>query len=257
MRTTINIGMQHLKPFLEGLREKFAASGETLHSGRNTIKAFDIDGERFVIKKYKHPNAFNTLMYSFFRKSKARRAYEHALRLRSMGIDTPEPAAWVEYRRHGLLQESFFLSRYTNFTPLSETTKRYPEPDTEPVLAAFAHFTVTLHKKGIEHDDFNHTNILYRFDAQTGEYHFQLIDINRMKFRHRMSRRACMVNLRRLSCPAIPFLYILDKYSQERAWNTNDTILQGLFFRLLFRRRQHIKSEIRQHRLAHSGKKTA
>lgn len=41
-----------------------------------------------------------------------------------------------------------------------------------------------------------------------------------------------MINLRRLSCPAVAFLYILDRYAETRGWNVDDTLLRGTFFRL-------------------------
>ncbi len=102
--------MEYLRQFVRQLPELFPASGEVLHDGRNQIRAFDIGGERLVVKRYKRPSAFNAVMYSFFRKSKARRAYEHALRLRELEIDTPEPVAWSEYRRNGLITETYFVS---------------------------------------------------------------------------------------------------------------------------------------------------
>ena len=98
MKITVNPGMEHLRQFVRQLPELFPASGEVLHDGRNQIRAFDIGGERLVVKRYKRPSAFNAVMYSFFRKSKARRAYEHALRLRELGIDTPEPVALNQMR---------------------------------------------------------------------------------------------------------------------------------------------------------------
>ena len=73
-------------------------------------------------------------MYSFFRKNKARRAYEHALRLRGMGFDTPEPVAWSEYRKDGLIADTYFVSRRSELTPLPQTMRRFPAPDTLPVL---------------------------------------------------------------------------------------------------------------------------
>ena len=88
-------------------------------------------------------------MYSFFRKNKACRAYEHALRLRGMGFDTPEPVAWSEYRKGGLIADAYFVSRRSELTPLPQTMKQFPAPDTLPVLEAFARFTVRLHEQGI------------------------------------------------------------------------------------------------------------
>ena len=246
MKITVNPGMEHLRQFVRQLPELFPVSGEVLHDGRNQIRAFDIGGERLVVKRYKRPSAFNAVMYSFFRKSKARRAYEHALRLRELGIDTPEPVAWSEYRRRGLLCDSYYVSRRSDYTPLSQTTARFPAAGTLPVLEAFARFTVQLHEKGIEHRDFNHGNVLWRRDTATGAIRFQLIDINRMRFADRpLSSRACMINLRRLSCPAVAFLYILDRYAETRGWDVDDTLLRGTFFRLAFGRRKQLRKRFR------------
>lgn len=214
MKITINPAIRHVQPFIERLPEVFPVSGEVLHEGRNQIRAFDIGGESLVVKRYKRPHLFNRVMYSFFRKNKARRAYEHALRLRGMGFDTPEPVAWSEYRKDGLIADTYFVSRRSELTPLPQTMKQFPAPDTLPVLEAFARFTVRLHEQGICHEDFNQTNILWEYDGTTGSYRFQLIDINRMRFHARPLRPdECMINLRRLSCPAVPFLYILDRYA--------------------------------------------
>ena len=58
-------------------------------------------------------------------------------------------AAWSEYRRRGLLCDSYYVSRRSDYTPLSQTTARFPAAGTLPVLEAFARFTVQLHEKGI------------------------------------------------------------------------------------------------------------
>lgn len=248
MKITLNVHTPGLRSFVEGLPECLGSSGEVLHDGRNTIRAFTTGEGRVVVKKYKRPGLFNRLVYTFLRKSKARRAYEHALRLRALGIDSPEPLAWAETRRGGLLEEAYFVCRYTDYTPLCDATRRFPQADTLPLLTAFARFAATLHEKGVLHEDFNHSNILYRIDPETGVYRFQLIDANRMKFRRRVGERASIVNLRRLSCPGAAYLYILDAYSEARGWNASDTILRGAIFRLLFGRRQRFKAELKKHR---------
>ena len=114
------------------------------------------------------------------------------------------------------------------------------------MLEAFARFTVRLHEQGICHEDFNQTNILWEYDGAAGNYRFQLIDINRMHFDDRpLSSRACMINLRRLSCPAVAFLYILDRYAETRGWDVDDTLLRGTFFRLAFGRRKQLRKRFR------------
>mgnify|MGYP000821819705 CR=1 FL=1 len=112
-------------------------------------------------------------------------------------------------------------------------------------IATEAKVVAMLHEKGIEHRDFNHGNILWD-RTPAGAYRFQLIDINRMHFDDRpLSSRACMINLRRLSCPAVAFLYILDRYAETRGWDVDDTLLRGTFFRLAFGRRKQLRKRFR------------
>lgn len=246
MRIHVNPASERLRSFTELLPEQFGAGGEVLHTGRNTIKAFDVGGERIVVKRFRRPNLFQAFIYTFFRRSKARRSYEHAVRLRALGVDSPEPISWSEYRHHGLLRDSYYVSRYSDYTPLSQTTEHFPGAGTLPVLEAFARFAVQLHEQGIEHRDFNHGNVLWRRDTATGTICFQLIDINRMRFADRPLRpRVCMVNLRRLSCPAVAFFFILDRYAEARGWNVDDTLLQGTFFRLAFGRRKELRKRFK------------
>ena len=196
MHIHVNTASEHLRDFAERLPELFDREGEVLHAGRNTIKAFEAEGERLVVKRFKRPNLLRAVIYTFFR-------------------------------------------------PLSQTTARFPAAGTLPVLEAFARFTVQLHEKGIEHRDFNHGNILWD-RTPAGAYRFQLIDINRMHFDDRpLSSRACMINLRRLSCPAVAFLYILDRYAETRGWDVDDTLLRGTFFRLAFGRRKQLRKRFR------------
>ena len=248
MRIHINTAAEHLRDFAQRLPELFGQGGEILHAGRNTIKAFDVGDERIVVKRFRRPNLFQAFIYTFFRRSKARRSYEHAVRLRALGIDSPEPIAWSEYRRHGLLSDTYYVSRRSDYAPLSQTTEHFPAAGTLPVLEAFARFAVSLHEKGIEHRDFNHGNILWSRTA-AGVYRFQLIDINRMHFEDAgLSSRACMINLRRLACPAVAFLYILDRYAEARGWNVDDTLLRGTFFRLAFGHSKQLRKRFRRHK---------
>ena len=236
MKITVNPGMEYLRQFVRQLPELFPASGEVLHDGRNQIRAFDIGGERLVVKRYKRPSAFNAVMYSFFRKSKARRAYEHA----------PAPARAGNRHARTRRMERIPPQRADNGDlfriPQVGLHTAHGGYGTVPDLrfAARARSILPFHRpaprKGICHEDFNQTNILWRHDEATGRYHFQLIDINRMKFLRRPLRPdECMINLRRLSCPAVAFLYILDRYAETRQWDMDDTLLRGTFFRLLFR----------------------
>ena len=135
MKLHIAPSYEHLRPQLERLPELFAAeAGEVLHAGRNTIRAIETEGLRLAAKRFKRPNAFNSLVYAYLRKSKAQRAYEHAQRLRAIGIDSPEPIAWCEIRRNGVIADTYFVARYTSLHPLLDAIERYPADDSRAVL---------------------------------------------------------------------------------------------------------------------------
>ncbi len=248
MKIHINPKIKSIRSFVESLPETFPREGATLHAKRNTIKVFDTPAGRMVVKSFQQPNIWRAAIYTFLRKGKAQRSYEHAVRLRALGIDSPEPIAWCVDFRHGLLGASYYVSRYSEYKPLSVATADPNDSSAREVLDAFAHFAVQLHTLGIEHQDFNQGNILWRRNPTEGVIRFQLIDINRMRFTNRpLGRRASMVNLRRLSCPAIAFLYLLDRYAEVRNWSANDTLLRGTFFRLLFGRRKELHKRVKQH----------
>lgn len=224
----------------------FSRNGETVHEGRNTIKLFETGGQRMVVKRYGRLSFFNRLVYGVFRKSKAERAYRHAIRLRKLGIDTPEEIAFVEIRQRGLLRDSYFVSAYSDYLPLRPVTELFMQtPKMRPILDALTEFLFRMHRAGVLHKDLNIGNILYKNDDRDG-YVFQVIDTNRMKFRRRLSMRQRLDNLRRLSCPAPAYLYILDRYARLVRSDANVVQLRGAVSRLFFEMRQQMKQRIKR-----------
>ncbi len=83
---------------------------ETYCDRRNTVRKIELTGGRiFVLKQYKRPTRLNQFAYTLFRKSKARRAYEYALRLQQLGFETAAPVAYLEISRHGLFHTGIFF----------------------------------------------------------------------------------------------------------------------------------------------------
>lgn len=240
MRLHLDPSHKGLYEFVKKLPTLFErGEGTVLHAGRNTIRLLAQEGELLAAKRFRQPGALQGILYAHIRRSKARRSFEHAVRLISLGIGTPQPVAWSEYHRKGRLTDSFYVSRYSDLKPLSEFARRFPDTESRPALDAFARFVAELHEKGIDHRDFNQGNILCGYSPEEGQWRFELIDINRMRFLDRpLTPRQCMINLRRLSCPAPAFLYILDRYAEVRGWNIDDTLLRGIFFRLAFGRQR-------------------
>ena len=226
MKSYINPSMARFSPFIEQLPQLFD-TGELIFKGRNTIRAFVYAGERITVKRFRKPSGINALIYGHLRKSKARRAYEHASELIRRGIATPEPIGWREDYQGSIIRETYLITRYSDYRPLSELTNRFPDSSVLEGLNAFARFIVTLHQKGIEHKDFNNSNTQWRRDER-GDYHFEVIDINRMRFhRQALSRKESLRNLQRLTCSLDAYAYILQRYAEARGWQPYETALQA------------------------------
>lgn len=188
--------------YSEELREQlrnFASIGDNVTEGaRNIIKKLDVDGKTFNIKKFKTPNFFQSLVYKYLRKSKARRSYEYALRLKELKINTPSPVAYLEDFSVGL-NESYYISEHLAYDFDFRKLNHNPNfPDRDNILKKFARFSYDLHEKGVNFLDHSPGNTLI-VDTKTGEerYKFYLIDLNRMKFEP-LNLDQRMHNLRRL-----------------------------------------------------------
>ena len=234
--------------FIRSIPDRFDREGEYLHRGRNTIKAFACGGLTLVVKKYKVPNPFNRFVYTFFRKDKARRAYEHAQELQRRGFETPEAVAWIRIARNGLFADGYFVSLHCDYLSLlpvlnPEAPKR-AFSENVAVCDALVRFIVSLHEAGVLHEDLNQTNILYM--PADGGFRFALIDINRMEFRKRLSRRRCMSNLDRLGCDLDAFYYISRNYSRIRGWDQTAGLLESVLGRWLFEKRQRDKARLKK-----------
>lgn len=103
MRLHLDPSHKGLHEFVKKLPSLFErGEGTVLHAGRNTIRLLAQEGELLAAKRFRQPGALQGILYAHIRRSKARRSFEHAVRLISLGIGTPQPVAWSEYRRRGV-----------------------------------------------------------------------------------------------------------------------------------------------------------
>ena len=58
---------------------------------RNSIKKIKLSDKTLIIKVFKIPSVINQIVYRYFRKSKARRSFEYAIKLINLNIKTPRP----------------------------------------------------------------------------------------------------------------------------------------------------------------------
>lgn len=221
-KNIINPKFESLASFIDELPYRYDTDGLLIYKSRNTVKIFNVDEKKIVVKRFRRPLFHQRIDYTFFRPSKAKRAYMYGLKLLSLGISTPEPIAYVEEYKCGLFYQGYFISVF------------FQDPDTrllrdkieghEDLIDALTHFYVNMHQKGFMHGDTNLSNFLYRKDEKTGTYHITTIDINRSSFVKNPSREKCLYNLMRVTHVRPTMERIVQRYSELRNWDAVDSI---------------------------------
>ena len=163
--------------------------GEIIFQRRNTLRR--INGA--IVKQFATPGLLRGLIYGLCCKSKARRSYEYAQRMKNL---TPQPIAYREVRWCGILRESWYVCRESACTHTFNELIGHPDyPHREQILQAIGRFTATLHQRGILHRDYSGGNILFNEDGSRVE----VIDLNRIRFCRHLSRSQRLRNFERLN----------------------------------------------------------
>jgi hypothetical protein len=151
------------------------------------------------------------------RAPKGLRAYHYPQRIIEAGFETPMPVAYVELRRGGLIDVSYFISLQC---PYSRRFYEFGNAELTPELCeisrAFARFTAGLHRADILHLDYSPGNVL--FDRVNGEWRFSLVDTNRMYFGPVSLARGC-ANFARLWGQPEWFKFLAKEYALARGYD--------------------------------------
>ena len=136
-----------------------------------------------------------------------------------MGIDTPEPIAYIEQYRFGLFHTGYYIARFSNNPTLSHISTL---SDSQQSLVAvdLAEFTAKMHTLGIAFYDYNSQNILYT--KCDDKYHFEIVDINRMHFKYKpLSVKDSIKTIYRLQMDFSPQAEttFLEHYAMVRGFN--------------------------------------
>jgi tRNA A-37 threonylcarbamoyl transferase component Bud32 len=200
--------------------------GETVYDSRNRVVHFSHNGLSLMVKRFKRVNAIQKVVYSFFRKTKAERAFLFAEEFAKRGIDTPQRVAYIEEKHAGLFDTGYFVSieaQGTETSLLLREVQDYPKDLAEAV----AQQVVFMHSKGILHGDLNLSNFLCT--EQNGHYHFCMIDINRSHFREGLpTDEECLKNLVRITHRRDLYDYIVRSYARQRGWDETQTATRAL-----------------------------
>lgn len=176
----INASHKHLVARVGDIAGNRIAPSHIFCHNRNLVQLIEIDGHRYVIKRYKRPTRANQLVYTFLRMNKARRSYVYARRLEILGIHTPAPVACLERRKHGITHTVWYVSEYMPFPTFREAYRRAAEPERRRMVDAIVDFTASMHRKGVCQRDSNSSNVLV--DKTDNGFRFYMVDINRMDF---------------------------------------------------------------------------
>lgn len=238
MKTKFTIAptYKHFHQFLSTIPSTFEQKGATIYKARNEIKRIELDGLSMVVKKYKRPHIVNQLVYGSLRKSKAKRAFLYAQKLLSLAITTPAPIAFIEETNHCLLRESYFISRFCHYPHLLRELWNYDQPDKNALIDAFAAFTASIHNQEVYPIDYSPGNIL--FERSKNEYHFALLDINRMQFKQ-VTPRMAAYGFRRLHVDEETLTAIATAYAQIQHIEVKSFIESTLQFHRHFWRKPH------------------
>lgn len=242
MKIHIHPDYIELKEFLRDIPQESYRIHKVFCDQRNIVEKVTINGKAFVVKKYKKPTVFNQVVYTWFRKSKAKRAFEYAEKLLEAGVETAFPAAYIEIKKYGFFHTGYFISEYLPY-PLLEDISLLDEEEKRQLKNDFLLFMVHLHQKKIVHKDFNPGNIFYH--KVSGIYRFAFVDINRMSF-GKNNMELCIRGFHQMNLELNQLFDFVDQYARMRHFNTLDCLLSVLKYRKRVLTRDRIKKAFRK-----------
>ena len=229
IRYTLHKQYQHLEYVFENIQDYFNASDAFIHDARNKLKIIEVDGLEIVVKAFRIPNYLNQFVYGTLRDSKAKKSYDHSIKLQILNITCPEPIGYIEFYDGILLKESYFLSLRSNYDfTIREPLLDHNFKDHDNIFTKFGEFTADIHAKGVLHNDYSPGNILItRLD--NNEFKFDLVDINRMRFGH-IQLKDKMKNLSKLWANENDIKLIATAYALRMSYDIQEIIQKIIFY---------------------------
>lgn len=248
MKYKINPKYESLAPEIRRIPQGDYTAARVFRNERNTVELVEAQGEQLVVKRYKRPSWVNRVAYSFLRRSKAHRAYDNAFLLRSKGIDTAEPIAYIERRKYGLMHTAWYISRYLPLPDAQQTLDSLPAKEQKREFGrALMRFVHDLFGKDIIYKDCNPGNFLISRDGD--EWHFALVDINRL-YTGKPSLYRQMKAMVQFGLGPVEAPFVLQYYHEISGYNLDDMAYYFFLCRRQDRKKQDTKRRIREYREA-------
>jgi tRNA A-37 threonylcarbamoyl transferase component Bud32 len=191
---------------------------ELLFVGRNRVGTVRIPlssglSRELVVKEFS-PRGLVRLK-SLVQPSKAARAWRGARALDERDLGTASPAGYLEKRKRGLVERSyFFAARVDGAEEVRGLFRSLQAAELETLLGALAAFLRRCHDEGILHRDLSDGNILVR-KGEPNRNSFFLLDTNRIRVRRKLGGFRRAKNLIRLGIPPAFQKFFLSCYFGE------------------------------------------
>lgn len=209
---------------------------QLIRKARNTIWLLRFANQNFVVKQFAVPSFINKLVYGLFRASKAKRSYDNAMIMRSIGVGSPMPVAYINIRVCGLFMYSYYV------TLASECQRDYQnifgDDNGDDVLREIARQTAILHENGMAHKDYGRGNIMYRHLPEGG-VSLDIIDLNRMYFGPLDIKLGCK-NFERLPATEHMHRVMAEEYARCRNFDAEECYRLMREYRLLDKGKEEI-----------------
>lgn len=212
---------------------------------RNLVTKTEYKGKYYVVKKYKRPTIANCMIYTWFRKNKARRAYENAIKLLEKGIATAKPVAYITITKFGFFHTGYLITEYLPYIRLDVAYLQLQNHQERYRLEHdFVMFTLHLHHLKILQQDNNPGNILVHKEGMI--YRFALVDVNRIKFGKAIDIRKSMVSFDQLGIDLKVIEEVIPIYIQEKKYAEEDCLFYLLRHQRIRKRQHQLKSSLKQ-----------
>ena len=212
---------------------------------RNIVKFIRIDDVSFNVKSFRKATFTNKFIYKFFRKTKAQRSFEYAQELISKGINTPSPVAYLnDYNLFGLSSSYYISLQMEDCFMLSDVIENPFFHDRENIIRRYTRLIYKLHNNGIEFKDNSSGNFLIRKTEK--DYHFYIVDLNRMNFSKKMSIPHRLANFSRISNDLEVIKIISDEYAFLAKIDLSYAMETISYHASKFRRKSKLKQHLKQ-----------
>lgn len=228
MKIVIAEKYRKFSDFINNVPMRFDDDGsEVLKQKRNSVRRFVHDGMVFVVKRYKRVNWLQGLIYTFFRPTKAERAYRFAAEMRHRGIKTPHEIAYIETKERGLFSVGYFICEECKGKEVYEEVIDKQDYD-HKLVDAVIDYIVLMHSRGVLHGDLNSANFLYTKE-EDGKYSLEVIDTNRSHFCDgEPTYMQCLQNLKRFTHRRDLYEYVVRGYARRKGWNEEKTLADAI-----------------------------